>query len=80
MDYKATYRAAFDFHQKWMHTPETETQWEECAAEIISISNSLGNDPFVIDLLTAIYSDIEREWRRLHDRKQQNGKKVDHGA
>ena len=69
MDYKALYRAAFDFHARWMRPPTTIEEWERCAVDICDVANAHGNNPFLNDLLTAIYSEIER---RYNDERKVN--------
>lgn len=49
-------------------TPEAELRyWEETAEDAGRTSAAAGNDPFVIDLICAIVSDLEREYKRLRE-------------
>ena len=49
-------------------TPETEAQyWIEAAQDMAETSAAGGNDPFLMDLLTAIYTELEREYKALRE-------------
>ena len=48
--------------------PEAEAQyWIRAAAELGAASESGGNDLFLMDLLSALYAEIEREYKALRE-------------
>lgn len=48
--------------------PEAECEyWLQAARELGEASESGGNDPFLMDLLTALYTEIEREYKALRE-------------
>lgn len=49
-------------------TPEEECKyWEEVAKDAGATSAAAENDPFLMDLLTAIMEELEREYKRLRE-------------
>ena len=64
-NYKTLYRIAHDFHKR--HAPPTleAGYWDQTAEDMTAIANANNNDPFLIDLLTAIYEELEREYKLL---------------
>lgn len=49
-------------------TPEADLEyWRQAAADIGQVSEGQNNDPFMIDLLSAAYSELEREYKRLRE-------------
>lgn len=49
-------------------TPEAELRyWEETAEDAGKTSAAADNDPFLMDLIIAIVSDLEREYKRLRE-------------
>lgn len=59
--YKRIYRAVFDFHARHMPEPHTLEEWTQAAEEIGQASCSMDNDPFAMDLLAAVYNELERQ-------------------
>lgn len=59
--YKRIYRAVFDFHARHTPAPQTLEEWTQAAADIGQTSCTLDNDPFVMDLLTAVYNELTRQ-------------------
>ncbi len=57
------YRAVYEFHKKWSPFPATADDWGKAAAEAIQICKNYGNDKFIIDMLIAVYSDLERQYQ-----------------
>lgn len=56
------------------HTPgeddipaEEEQYWLQAAAELGVASAAGGNDPFLMDLLSSLYTEIEREYKALRE-------------
>lgn len=70
MEASEAFRAAFEFHRRWLPCPRTPEGWAEAAAEMGRICVEAGNDPFLMDLLVAVYSDLER---RYDERKTKKG-------
>lgn len=70
-NYRAMYRAACNYHEKYTPPVVGEdnglTYWAAAAEEIGTISKAFNNDPFMIDLLSAVYSELEREYKLLRD-------------
>jgi hypothetical protein len=60
--YRAFYRAAYNFHDKWTPPPETDQEWEQCAMEIVELSKQGGEHKFLVELLGAVYTDIGRQY------------------
>lgn len=58
--YRAIYRAVFDFHARHSTPPRTLEEWHDLNTDIAQVSTSCGNTPFVMDLLAAVYDEIER--------------------
>lgn len=58
--YNKYYRIVFDFHAKYNPFPATPTAWETAADEVNIISNAHGNNPFLMDMLCAVWEELER--------------------
>ena len=56
------YRAAFEYHKRWQPCPASLEEWDAATQEICFISNQGGNDPFLKDLLVAVFNDLERKY------------------
>ena len=46
----------------------TREEWESAAREGAAIAYQAGNDPFIIDLLCSVYSELEREYRKQEEK------------
>ena len=70
-NYRAAYRAVCDFHER--HNPPRLDDdnglkyWEETTDDMQAVCNAFNNDPFVIDMLVAVFGELEREYKRLTD-------------
>lgn len=62
------YRAAFEFHQKWSPYPATAADWDKATDEMSKISGENNNNALLIDLLVAVFNDLEREWKEAEKR------------
>ena len=64
-DYSPIYRAITTFHER--HNPPrfVDGYWETAVDEMREIAASLDNDRFAIALLSAVYCEMEREYKRL---------------
>ncbi len=56
------YRLAYDFHKKWAPCPATPETWEKMGLEAAALCHLHGNDPFLMDLITAVMDDFGREY------------------
>ena len=63
--YNKIYRAVFDFHAKYKPFPATPAAWEAAADDMNAISNAHDNNPFVMDMLCAVWAELERTEQRL---------------
>lgn len=60
-NYKAIYRAVYEYHEK--HNPPYLTlEYWRSATEINELAARFNNDPFAMALLSAVYSELEREY------------------
>lgn len=70
-NYRAAYRAVCDFHER--HNPPRIDNdsgleyWEAAADDMTAVAKAFHDDPFVIEMLVAVYSELEREYKRLTD-------------
>lgn len=55
--YKRIYRAVYDFHARHTPAPQTPQEWLQVAQEM----GSMESDPFLNDLLAAVYNELERQ-------------------
>lgn len=64
-DYSAIYRAVYDYHGR--HNPPhlTDEYWQAAAKDVCDTVTGHGSDPFIIALLEAVYSEMEREYNHL---------------
>lgn len=69
-EYTKAYRAAFDYQKRWMPCPSDLEEWEAAAREAAAIANQGGNDPFLIDLLIAVYAELERQYKERKDEEK----------
>jgi len=64
-DYRAMYRAACNFHERHHPAQLTADYWEAAAEDMTKTSNEFDNDPFLMELLLAVYEELEREYETL---------------
>ena len=64
--YSRFYRLAFDYMARWQPCPENEAAWCAAAKEIAEVSAKGGNHPFLNDMLIAVYTELERQWKAMH--------------
>ena len=60
--YNNFYRVAHDFHRRWAPAPANDEEWDEAAEDLNHTANRNGNDPFLMDMLTAIFTELERNY------------------
>lgn len=61
--YSSIYRAVYDFHKRHMPCPVTLEEWEAATEDITAVSNKCGNDKFAMDMLVAVYNELERQYK-----------------
>lgn len=65
-DYRKIYRAVFDFHKRNNPPPQrgngrSDEYWSRVQTDMMQTLESFGGDPLLTDLLTAVYTELERE-------------------
>lgn len=51
-------------------TPQLDHEyWDKAAQDVCEVSAHFENDPFIMDLLTSIYSELEREYEKARGRQ-----------
>lgn len=60
-DYRRIYRILFDFHER--HNPPRggAEYWDDVCDDMTQTAAAGGDDPFLMDLLVAVFSELERE-------------------
>lgn len=58
------YRLAYEFHKKWSPFPVTVEDWQQAGKEAAQTCAENGNDKFLIDVMVAVYSDLEQEYKK----------------
>ena len=72
-DYRAMYADVFKFHERFNPPDFTDTDgppgryWWTAAAELTQLADKYHNDAFMTALLTAVYAELEREYKRGQD-------------
>ena len=64
-DYRALYRAACNFHERHNPAQLTASYWDEVCEDMTETANGYDNDPFLLELLIAVYEEMEREYKQL---------------
>lgn len=67
MTNKRLFRLVFNYFEKYDALPcdDQEAYWCAAAAELGQVAAELNNDPFALDLLAAIYQELERRKAEL---------------
>lgn len=58
--YLNSYKAAIEYHKKWVTPPTTPNEWNKCFLELRQAYEKTDKDPFAHDLLMCVYAEIER--------------------
>lgn len=58
---RIAYRIAYDFHEQHQPASMTPQYWDATAADLSATAERHRNDPFLLDLLAAVYDQLERE-------------------
>jgi len=62
-DYRAFYRMACNFHEKYNPPRADDAYWSAAADEMNAIAVQHDNNPFLMDMLIAVFSELEREYK-----------------
>ncbi len=57
---KKFFRLAFDYYERWSPFPANGNLWERCSLDGARICSENGNDPFLKDLMKAVYMELSR--------------------
>ena len=68
-NYRTVYRAVCNFHER-NNPPRLEDDngtkyWEVVADDMMAIANQFDNNPFVVAMLTAVFEELERQFKEL---------------
>lgn len=69
-EYAKAYRAAFEYHKRWMPCPSDLEEWEAAAREAATVAYQGGNDPFLMDLLVAVHSELGRQYKERQEQEK----------
>lgn len=58
---RRAYRIAFEFHAQHQPAENNAAFWERTARDMVETASSSQNDSFLLDLLAAVYDQLERE-------------------
>ena len=61
---------AFDYMARWQPCPENPDAWIAAAKDIGETSYSGGNHPFLMDMLTAVMNELERQYKAMNTGKE----------
>lgn len=60
-DYRRMYRALYTFHERHSPAIGDALYWAEVTEDMEQLAEAEGNDPFMVDLLAAVFAELERE-------------------
>lgn len=55
---------------RWQPCPENPDAWIDAAREIGEASAKGGNHPFLMDMLTAVMTELERQYKAMNTGKE----------
>ena len=70
-NYRAAYRAVCEFHER--HNPPRldddggENYWNTVTEDMGEIAERFNQDPFIIEMLIAVFGELERQFKLLRD-------------
>lgn len=64
MENKKAFRIAYDFAERWKPCPNNVEEWVTAAREMGVICGQNGSDPFLGDLIIAVFDNFDREWKK----------------
>ena len=53
----------YEFHKRHLPYPHDLTEWEQAATDVCEVAAKYQNDPFILDMLTAVYNELERAYK-----------------
>lgn len=65
--YRNIYRDILLLHNMFVDMGDTAEDYAKCAAKMQELSDHYKSDEFVMDMLVAVYSELER--KRMHGRQ-----------
>lgn len=68
--YGRFFRLAYDYMARWQPCPANPDAWIAAAQDIGKTSESGGNNPFLMDLLTAVIEELERQYKAKEQGKE----------
>lgn len=63
-EYSRYYRIVFDIHKKYAPCPCDLETWQAAAQELAAVSAANGNNHFLMEMLGAVYSEMERQYKQ----------------
>lgn len=69
--YRAVYNAVIAYHEKHAPCPRSDAEWEAAARDVSAIAAAMENTPFALDLLSAVFSEFERQYKAQHPAEYQ---------
>lgn len=67
LNYVEVYKTVLDFHRKHSRVEDTDRYWESVIDESEQISKKYGGQKFVVNLLLAVISELERKAKELKE-------------
>ena len=65
LNYVEVYKTVLDFHRKHSKAEDTDQYWESVIDESEQISKKYGGQKFVVNLLLAVLTELERKAKEL---------------
>ena len=59
--YAKLYREAHNFHARHSRPDSSPAFWEEASSDLAAVAGRYDNDPFLCDLLQAVYMELQRK-------------------
>jgi hypothetical protein len=72
-NYKKDFRAAYEFMARWQPCPSDLDAWKAAACDVGQVSAAGGNTPFLMDLLTAVYNEFDRQYKQNQEGEEKCG-------
>lgn len=65
-EYNRMFRIAYDYQKKYAPFPQTMEAWNAAIDEANAICNQDADNRFIRDMLIAIFTEFETQYRRSH--------------
>ena len=59
----------FDYMARWQPCPENPEAWLAAAQDIGKTSEKGGNHPFLMEMLAAVYAELERQYKAINGKE-----------